>query len=136
MSVETITLEDAHARMNAQAVSHQRHFAFRCPLCGTVQSMASLVAAGAKPEEVERYIAFSCEGRFSGAGPAARRDDKSKKAAARRAVRGCDWTLGGLLQLHKLMIAYPDGKTSPSFEIADPQEAQALEATMLERASS
>jgi hypothetical protein len=136
MSVETITLDEAHKRMDAQGVSHARHYAFRCPICATVQSLASLVGAGADPETVERYIAFSCEGRFSGAGPAARRDDKSAKAEKRRAVRGCDWTLGGLFQLNKLAIAYPDGKTSPSFEIASAEEAKALQAMMEEGVSA
>ena len=130
MSVETISLDEAHRRMNAQGVSHQRHFAFRCPICSTVQSMASLVAAGAKPDTVHGYIAFSCEGRFTGAGPAARSNDKSRKAKERRAIRGCDWTLGGLFQLQKLQIEYPDGKVSPSFEIVDATEAQALEASL------
>lgn len=130
MSVETITLAQAHERMQAQGVSHQRHFAFRCPLCSTVQSMASLVAAGAPKEKVHVYIAFSCEGRFSGAGPAAAANDKSPKAEARRSVRGCDWTLGGLFKLHRLQISYPDGNVKPSFEIAGASEAQALEAAM------
>lgn len=134
MSVETITLDEAHERMRAQGVSHPRHYAFRCPICGTIQSMASLVAAGAEQEEVHKYIAFSCEGRFSGAGPAARSDDTSRKAKARRAVRGCDWTLGGLFQLQRLMIRYPDDAVSPSFEIVSADEAQALEASMLSTA--
>lgn len=128
MSTETITLAEAHARMKAQGVSAPRHFAFRCPVCGTVQSMASLVAAGASPKQAERSIAFSCEGRLTNAGPAARRDDNSPKAEARRAVRGCDWSLGGLFQVHRLEISYPKGVTRPSFEIVGPLEAKALEA--------
>lgn len=136
MSAEIITLDEAHARMKEQGVSHQRHYAFRCPICKTVQSMASLVAAGARPDQAERSIAFSCEGRFSGAGPAASTKDKSAKAKARRAVRGCDWTLGGLFQLHKLTIEYPDKITRPSFEIVSAQEAQALERTMMAEASA
>ncbi|WP_420104116.1 VVA0879 family protein [Bosea sp. (in: a-proteobacteria)] len=136
MSVETISLDEAHRRMKAQGVSHQRHFAFRCPLCSTVQSMASLVAAGAKPETVHEYIAFSCEGRFTDAGPAARSGDQSRKAKERRAVRGCDWTLGGLFQLQKLQIEYPDGKIRPSFEIVDAADAQALEASLQPKGAS
>lgn len=136
MTVEIITLDEAHARMKAQGVSHQRHYAFRCPICSTVQSMASLVAAGATPDQAEKAIAFSCEGRFSGAGPAASTKDKSAKAKARRAVRGCDWSLGGLFQLHKLTIEYPDKITQPSFEIVGAEDAQALEQAMLAEASA
>lgn len=130
MSDARITLAEAHARMKAQEVKSPRHFAFRCPVCGTVQSMASLVAAGADPARVERSIAFSCEGRFRDSGPWPGDKDKSRKAAERRKVRGCDWTLGGLFSIHKLEIEYPDGKVSPSFEIASPEEAMALHASL------
>lgn len=126
--VERITVEQARERFREQGVSSERHIAFLCPICGTVQSMASLVAAGAKPESVERYVGFSCEGRFSGAGPWPRPTDKSPKAVTRRATRGCDWTLGGLFSLHKLEVTTADGKVQPSFEIARPADAQSLEA--------
>ncbi len=130
MTIEVIPLAEAHARMKAQAVSSQKHYAFKCPICGTVQSMMSLVKAGAKPDTAHEYIAFSCEGRFSGAGPTASEKDRSAKAKARRQLRGCDWTLGGLFQLHKLEISYPDGKQRPSFEIVSGEEARALETEM------
>ena len=126
MSVETITIQEAHRRMAAQGVGHQRHYAFRCPICDTVQSMASLVKAGADKDQVHKFIAFSCEGRFSDAGPF------STKGKRRKDVRGCDWTLGGLFKLHKLEISYDDGTTMPSFEIVGPEEAQALQAEMIE----
>jgi hypothetical protein len=129
--MERITLEEAHARFKAQGVSSNRHIAFVCPICGTVQSMASLIAAGCEPDKVEGYVAFSCEGRFTRAGPWARSTDKSAKARDRREVRGCDWTLGGLLSLHKLEITYPDStEPRPAFVIATPEQAQALEATL------
>lgn len=128
--METITQDELHARFKAQGVSSREHIAFKCPICSTVQSMASLVKAGASPETVENYIGFSCEGRFSGAGEWPASKDKGKKAVERRKVRGCNWTLGGLFQLHKLAVQMPDGEVHKSFEVASPDEAQALEAIM------
>ncbi len=126
--MKTITVAQVHEAMKAQGVSSPRHFAFICPVCGTVQSMASLVRAGDTPEDVERHIAFSCEGRFSNAGPWL--SSGTKKAIARRKIRGCDWTLGGLFHVHKLEITDEEGNTRMSFEIASLEQAQELERMM------
>lgn len=96
--VEQITVAQAHERMKAQGVSGREHVAFVCPICSTVQSMTSLLRTGAPAEKVENYLGFSCEGRFSDAGPWPHSKDKTAKAKARREVRGCDWTLGGFLR--------------------------------------
>jgi hypothetical protein len=125
MAVEVISIDEVHARMKAQGVSAREHVAFRCPICGTVQSMASLLKAGAPADKLETYIGFSCEGRFSDAGPWPGR----KASAARRKVRGCDWTLGGLFKIHKLEVE-KDGKRQMVFEIATKDEAQELERLM------
>jgi hypothetical protein len=119
---ERIDVPEFHRRLKAQGVSANRHMALVCPMCGTVQSMASLVAAGAAPEKAERLIGFSCEGRLTGAGPWA-----NKPSAKRRAMRGCDWSLGGLFRIHKLEVI--DGTdVCPRFEVASAEQAQALEA--------
>ena len=117
---ERITVSEFHARLKAQGVPNQNHAALVCPVCETVQSMASLVAAGATPEEAERCIGFSCEGRLTGAGP------WSSKSAKRRAVRGCDWSLGGLFRIHGLEVLTDDGVAHPRFVVASPEQAQAL----------
>jgi hypothetical protein len=123
---ERITVEEAHRRMKAQGVSAREHVALKCPMCGTVQSMATLLKAGANADNVESFIGYSCEGRFSDAGPWPSPADKSQRAARRRRVRGCDWTLGGLFHLHKLEVETPNGVRF-SFEIATPEEARDLE---------
>src|SRR5258708_33418355 len=110
--MEVISVEEAHARMKAQQVSARDHVAFKCPICGTVQSMTSLVKAGAPQEKVENLIGFSCEGRFTGVGPFPSPKDKTAKARKRRAQRGCDWTLGGFFRVHKLEVETPDGRQS------------------------
>lgn len=125
--IRTLTIPQFHAELKAQGVSSQRHAALVCPICKTVQSMASLVKAGANPEEAERMIGFSCEGRLTNAGPM-----PNKPSAKRKAQRGCDWSLGGLFKLHTLEVIDEEGEKHPRFEIATEEAAKALEAAMKE----
>jgi hypothetical protein len=123
---EQITVEQFHERLKAQGVSSREHTALVCPICGTVQSLASLIAAGVPEDKAENYVGFSCEGRFTNAGPWPSSKDKTAKAKARRKVRGCNWTLGGLFKVHELEIMQ-DGVAHPMFEIASAEDARALE---------
>lgn len=125
--MDRIKVSELHQRFKDQGVSTREHIAFVCPICGTAQSMASLIAAGVNPEKVESYIGFSCEGRWTDAGPWVGEKDKSAKAKKRRGVRGCDWTLGGLFTLHTLEVETDDGKFHPRFQPATPEQARALE---------
>jgi hypothetical protein len=128
MSVERISHDEFLGRIKVQGVS-SKHIALVCPICGTVQSMASLIKVGAKPETVEGFFGFSCEGRFSRAGPWPAESNKTDAAKKRRLVRGCDWTLGGLLRLHRLEVTV-DGGVRPCFELATPEQALELKALM------
>jgi hypothetical protein len=38
---------------------------------------------------------------------------------------GCNWTLGGLFQMHALEVVTEDGERHPRFEVATPEEAKA-----------
>jgi hypothetical protein len=116
-----LSVEELHQEMKAQKVPSREHIAFKCVVCRTVQSLRSFERAGVLGEEAEKYLGFSCIGRFTNAGPWGRR----KK---RREVPGCDWTLGGLFTIHRVVVVTPDGKEHPSFELASPEEAQALAA--------
>lgn len=129
MSVERITVEEFHRRCKAQGVSAREHIALVCPVCGTAQSMASLIRAGAAADKVENFLGFSCEGRFRDAGPWPSAANKSTDATQRRLVRGCDWTLGGLFTIHRLEVVTDDGP-HPCFELATPEQARALETLM------
>lgn len=120
MTIEEIDILTFTARLAAQGVA-RIDLAFVCPLCRTVQSMRSLIATGklANETEAERYIGFSCIGRFTNAGPPA----KDKPPGG-----GCNWTLGGLLQLHEMVVIDEQGERRPYFAIADREAAQALAA--------
>jgi hypothetical protein len=116
--MRTITLEEFLAELKGQGVP-KLHLAFRCPACRTIQSAADLIAAGAGTtfDEVERYLGFSCVGRFTHRKPPPipSREDFQK---------GCDWTLGGLLPIHDLQVQTADGLCHPRFEPCTPEEAK------------
>jgi len=114
--MKTMTIPEFHAALKAQGATSRERLLFRCPICSTLQCMEDLINAGASPATVEKYIGFSCIGRFTNAGPFTK---KSKPGA------GCDWTLGGLFQLHKMEVVDESGKHHPHFEVAAPEEAAA-----------
>lgn len=113
--MRSISLSDFHSELKAQGVKRE-DLAFRCPVCRTIQSARDLIAAGAGGsfDEVEKYIGFSCVGRFTNAGPARKVPDG----------KPCDWSLGGLLRLHDLAVMTDAGER-PTFEPVSPDEAQA-----------
>lgn len=115
--MRAIPLAQFRAELVAQGVGSHEDAAFVCPMCGTVQSSRDLIAAGAGKDfdSVERYLGFSCVGRFTGAkAPRNKQDDKP-----------CNWTLGGLFRLHQLEVVTEDGERHPRFELATPEQSQA-----------
>jgi len=112
-----ITLDEFRSELKSQGQARE-DAAFVCPMCGTVQSAKSLIAAGAGKnfEEVETQLGYSCVGRWLGA-PAPRKKPDGKP---------CNWTLGGLFCLHALEVTGPDGKDHPFFEIASIEQAERL----------
>lgn len=116
-ATETLTRDELGQRLLAQNVARE-HMAFRCWVCGTVQSLASFARAGVAPELAERQIGFSCVGRHTDAGAWIPGDLR------RMAVPGCNWTLGGFLGGGILIV---DGDhTRRAFEPATPDEARDL----------
>jgi hypothetical protein len=65
---------------------HGRDWAFRCPACGAAQTPAQFVALGLTEDQALSRVYGSCLGRLRGA------------------TQGCDWTLGGLFQIHTLEV--------------------------------
>ena len=99
--MKSMTIEEFKSIMKQQGYERVEDATFRCPHCNYIQSAQDLIGAGAGKnfKEVEGYIGFSCIGRW---------DDK----------KGCNWTLGGLFQIHELEIITSDGKKHPHFEPA------------------
>lgn len=116
--MKTLQLSEFHDLLKAQDVPRE-HLAFKCPMCGTIQSAADLIAVGAGEtfDEVEKYLGFSCVGRWTHANPPPTAKKKGKQV-------GCNWTLGGLFRMHTLEVIDQKGKPSPLFEPCTPAEAQ------------
>lgn len=114
--MKTMTIPEFHAALKAQGVDDRSDLAMICPMCGTVQSARDLIAAGAGLDfdAVERFLGFSCIGRFTGAGTPRKQPDG----------KPCNWTLGGLFQTHKLAVVDDEGVAHPRFEVASPSQAQ------------
>lgn len=102
----TVTLAEFHNACRAQGVP-RADIKVICPMCKTPQSANDLIAAGAgaNESEVEKYLGFSCIGRWTGAYPPRKTPDG----------KPCDWTLGGLFKLHELEVVLPDGQTVAAF---------------------
>lgn len=125
-SPEIVDLAEFKRRLDAQMVP-KPDVAFVCPMCRTVQSRRDFLGVGMKPDDVQKYLAYSCIGRWTGAaGPRAKPDGKP-----------CDWTLGGLLSLHrfavKTKITGAESKLYPYFEPATPEQAQAHAASFAKK---
>lgn len=115
--MKTITLKEYHAALRKQGTKDKSKLLLICPMCGTMQCANDLILAGAGKtfEEVVEYLGFSCVGRFTNAGPPREKPDG----------RPCNWTLGGLIQAHKLEVIMHDGERYPTFEVATPEQARA-----------
>jgi len=78
-----------------------RDWLFVCPRCKTEQCAWDFYEAGVKGSTIDKVLAFSCIGRFT--------DGK-----------GCDWTLGGLFQIHEVEVEFGDKKRR-TFAFAEPR---------------
>jgi hypothetical protein len=97
--MKTMKLEDFKAEARKRFGPDNKKWKFQCPHCKTAQSAEDLVAAGVSKDDINKYVGFSCIGRFT----------KDK---------GCDWTLGGLFQIHEIEIEIADGTKHVSFDLA------------------
>lgn len=115
-TMKTMTIEGYHAALKAQGTKDRAELVMICPMCGTPQTGNDLIRAGAGKtfDDVEKYLGFSCVGRWTGAGSPRKVPDG----------KPCNWTLGGLFSTHKLEVITPDGEKHPRFEVATPEQAQ------------
>jgi len=96
-----IFYDDWLKELKARFGKDVKKWAFVCPACGHIQTAQDFIDN--KIEDIESKVYFSCIGRYAkGAG-------------------GCDWTLGGLLSIHKHVVI-KDGVAHPVFEMASVEQ--------------
>lgn len=103
-------------------------WAFVCPTCGDVATVADFRAAleadprerDGKPTTASDHIGQVCIGRLTGALSLPQKEWDAKVKAGR--ARGCDWCAFGLFG-GPLIVEMPDGKEVASFHIATARES-------------
>ena len=96
-SEEIVNYDDWISDLNTKFGKDPKKWSFKCPHCGESQTAQDFIDNGI--EEPENKVYFSCIGRYVEG-------------------RGCDWTLGGLLSIHKKAV-FKDGEVFPVFETSD-----------------
>ena len=96
--MKTYTLEEWRSKaIEIFEIDNFTRWKFVCPNCGHIQCAQDFIDA-----EIDQWrdvFFFSCIGRW-------------KKGV------GCDWTLGGLLQIHQTEVISESGEKVPVFEFA------------------
>ena len=92
-----INMDDWEKIATEKFGSDPKKWQFKCPSCGGVQTLSDFIE-NKVPEPGGKFY-FSCIGRWV-------KD------------RGCDWTLGGLFQIHTTEVIPKEGKPVPVFEFA------------------
>ncbi|CAL2108649.1 hypothetical protein T190115A13A_80224 [Tenacibaculum sp. 190524A02b] len=95
--MKEITLEDWKKEASDKFGSDKMNWEFKCPSCKEVQTLKEFNENNV--EEPESKFYFSCIGRWV-------KD------------RGCSWTLGGLLQIHKTEVITLDNAKTPVMEFS------------------
>jgi len=111
MERRTITQDELRNELLRRFGTDPYKWAFVCPACGTVQTAQSFVDAGFErgKGEINKYLGFTCVGRFSGQGD----EGISAHQKGQAWSKGCNWTLGGLLKIHTLEVVEWDGRKVP-----------------------
>lgn len=121
--MKKITAHEYRLKLKAQGVSGSDHHAFKCPSCGTAQSIAMMLKQGIPREIAEKEIGISCIGRHAEKTFVSR----AERIRKQKTLLGCDWTLQGAISLHKLEVICVDNMVHPQFEVATSIEAKDLE---------
>ena len=98
MAKTILTLDEWRAKAEPLFGKDIKNWKFKCCQCGQTQTLQEFIDAGI--EEPETKFFFSCIGRWVKG-------------------RGCDWTLGGLFQIHVTEVTSEEGKNIPVFEFAE-----------------
>lgn len=105
-----LTRDELWAEAKATFGQDPKAWAFVCPSCGDVASIAEFIAVGAEPGRTGQECIGRTLGALTGPHPA-------KGPRTGDAPRGCDWAAYGLFS-GPWQVTFPDGKRVPSFALA------------------
>lgn len=107
MTVRRMSRDAWMARARELYGDNPRKWKFRCVACGNVQSAESVDANNPAliGTDKSNWIFFACEGRHTEG-------------------RGCDWSLGGLFQIHRLEVVWAPGPSEHEDARAEHHAAQ------------
>jgi len=114
--IKTMKVDDYFLIAENRFGRDPRKWKFVCPMCNKVQSVQDFLNLKERMDEdtIRGHIGFSCIGTFNGRGTEILFNDNNEKSK-----HGCNYTLGGLFQIHTIEIKDNDGKTHPRFELAE-----------------
>jgi hypothetical protein len=95
MEIKIVTLQKWKEKAEGLFGKDMTQWKFKCPQCGGVQTLQDFTDNSVE-NAIEKFY-FSCIGRWV-------------------KNRGCNWTLGGLFQVHKTIVTSADGKNIAVFE--------------------
>lgn len=101
-SAVAMTMKEFETEGEKRFGKDKKKWKFRCPSCKTQQSFEDFQKfTHLKNDDIQGFLGFSCIGRYA-----------EKKV-------GCDWSLGGLFQIHELVVTDENGKDHPHFMLAE-----------------
>ena len=93
--MKTLSVKDWRSKAEKLFGKDMKQWRFKCVSCGNIQTIQDFIDADIDAPVCKAH--FSCIGRW-------------KKGV------GCDWTLGGLLQIHEQEVVDEDGDIIKTFE--------------------
>ena len=93
-----MSIDDWKAKAAKLYGDDAKQWRFKCPSCGEVQTGQEFIDNNVDDPIGKFY--FSCTGRWVDG-------------------RGCNWTLGGLFQIHNVEVVNEEGEAVPVMEFAD-----------------
>lgn len=107
-----LTLAELRAEASARFGDDSRQWAFVCPSCGDVATLADFEAAAGGFQDAAAAVGQHCIGRLLGA-----LDGDAADAGRSAASRGCDFAAYGLIP-GPWKVTLPDGAAVASFALA------------------
>lgn len=120
LTLDRLTTEEWLAKGKKLFGKDPKGWKFKCPCCGHIQTIADFIELrelGLWSGDAQTAY-FSCIGRYDTRIPVMKKGGLLDKGNG----SPCDYTLGGLIRLHKTVVVDGEGEENPVFEFATTEE--------------